>query len=220
MARLLYPRDSVSFITNAIRRHQRLCRKTPNGEVFIKAIQPVFKNIIDKNALYEQAQLAREDAYDDVLIADYDLDNIIRNVFDTWKTYTRKHTSEHEVNKIFPDGSFSDIVRMPYADEPNAADAIAASIESLGKAHELFALAAEIRTATATLRKAIDNYKEAIRTEKAADAEVEIVKADIIRAYEINYLDARKILGVTMCERLFPQLSAHTNSKPVEKPVA
>lgn len=206
MARQLYPRDSAAFMLNAIRRHQRLCRKNPSGAVFIQAIQPAATTLEQRVNLLVQAALARQDAYDDVLLADSDLDNAIRNVFDACKTYERQHTGEALVNKIFSNGGYSDIVRMPYAEEPNAADTIALKIENLVNNHPVYAMAATIRQAANAVRKAIELHKETIRKEKAAEAELEIAKADTIRAYEVNYLDARRKLGSTNADRLFPAL--------------
>lgn len=206
MARQLYPRDSAAFMLNAIRRHQRLCRKNPSGAVFIQTIQPTATALEQRVNVLVQATLARQDAYDDVLLADLDLDNGIRDVFDASKTYERQHNGEALVNKLFSNGGFSDIVRMPYADEPNAADAIAAKIESLGNNHPIYPMAATLRQTAEAVRKAIEVHKDAIRNEKAAEAELEIAKADTIRAYEVNYLDARIKLGSNNANRLFPAL--------------
>jgi hypothetical protein len=217
MARLLYQRDSSAFMLNAIRRHKRLCQQNPNGGTFITAIQPAETALRNTCKLLEDAEFAREDAYDDVQLADYDLDNTIRDTFDAWKPYVRNHATEHEVNRIFPDGTFSRIVRMPYANEPNEADAMAAKIESLGATHQLYPFAAAIKAKTAPVRTAIDAHKETIRKQKLAEAEVEIAKMDAVRAYEINYLDARKQLGVIAAERLFPQLSVGEKDEDLAK---
>lgn len=208
MARLLYQRDSAEFMLNAVRRHKRLCRKNPNGEPFINAIEPAEAALRGKFGLLQEAEYAREDAYDDVQLADYDLDNVIRDTFDAWKTHLRSNPMEHEATRIFPNGTFSDIVRMSYVDEPNEADGIATKIESLGATHQLYLFAAAIRAKTVIVRKEIEAHKEAIRNQKMAEAELDIAKMSVIRAYEINYLDARKKLGVRIAERLFPQLSS------------
>jgi hypothetical protein len=80
MARLLYLRDSAPFINGAVRRHSRLCRKFSGGEPFIKSITPVFNQFQDKQKALQQTADAREDAYDDIMLADRDLDNQIRTV--------------------------------------------------------------------------------------------------------------------------------------------
>ena len=206
MARQLYPYDSAAFMLNSIRRHLRLCRKTPTGAGFAQAIQTTATNLEQKKNLLEQARQARQDGYDDVLLADNDLDNTIRNAFDACKTYERQHAGEALVSKIFGTGGYSGIVRMSYADEPNAADSIAVKIENLVNNHPIYAMAATLRQAADAVRKAIELHKDAIRKEKLAEAELEIAKADTIRAYEVNYLDARLKLGSSNADRLFPTL--------------
>lgn len=217
MARLLYQRDSAEFMLNAVRRHKRLCRKNPNGEPFINAIEPAEAALRGKFGLLQEAEYAREDAYDDVQLADYDLDNVIRDTFDAWKPYARNNPMEHEVKRIFPDSTFSDIIRMPYLDEPNEADGIAIKIESLGTTHQLYPFAAAIRAKTTIVRNEIEAHKEAIRKQKMAEAEVEIAKISVVRAYEVNSLDARKQLGAIAAERLFPQLASREKNEAQAK---
>lgn len=215
MARLLYVSDSAGYMLNVVRRHQRLSRKNPNGTNLITVIQAPAEALRDKLKKLGDAKIAREDAYDDVLLADMDLDNSIRDVFDSCKSYERKHAGETLLTRIFPNGTFADIVRMPYVDEPNAAEAVAVKIESLTPSHELYPLAATLRKNITAVRTAIDSHKEAIRQEKAQEAEVEIAKADVVRAYENNYLDARKTLRAA-AERLFPVLAPKTKNDTVE----
>lgn len=211
MARLLYQRDSAAFMLNAIRRHQRLCRTHPSGNVFITSIQPFADTLKSKADLYEVAVNGAQNAGDDVLLADNDLDNTVRNVFDDCRKYDRSHSEGQVLGKIFKDGTFSEIVRMPYKDEPNEVEKIAVKIESLGNAHQLYPLAALLRASVAKVRTAIEAHKTAIRESGATAAELEISKADAVRAYEANYLDARKTLGRANAERLFPSLSAANN---------
>jgi hypothetical protein len=49
------------------------------------------------------------------------------------------------------------------------------------------------------------------------EAEVEIAKMSTVRAYEINYLDARKQLGAVATEQLFPQLASRERTETPEK---
>lgn len=218
MARMLYLRDSASFMLNAVRRHRRLCNKISYGASYSEAILPAATALEGKYKLLKTASGNREDAYDDVMLADSDLDNIIRDTFDTWKPYLRNHQTDLQANRVFPDGKFSNIIRLPYADEPNEADGVAAKIESLGATHPLYPLAARIKTQTAVVRNAIAAHKEAIRKQKLEEAEVEIAKMDLVRAYEVNYLDARKQNGAIAADRLFPQFISRDKDEAPEKP--
>ncbi|HEX3010211.1 MAG TPA: hypothetical protein VHO90_21620 [Bacteroidales bacterium] len=217
MARMLYLRDSASFMLNAVRRHRRLCNKISYGAPYSEAILSAATSLDGKYKLFETASNNREDAYDDVILADDDLDNTIHNAFDSCSTYERKHPGQIFLKTIFLKGTYSDITRMRYPDEPNEADKVAARIENLGNAHELYPLAATIRTSTASVRTALNAYEEAIRLEKAADAEVEIKKLAVVRTYEGNYLDARKNHGKENAERLFPKLSIKKEEEGTEE---
>jgi hypothetical protein len=97
---------------------------------------------------------------------------------------------------------------MPYAEEPDEADKIIVKIQSLGQSHAVYPYAVEIKQKADAVRNAINLYKEAIRSEKAAEAELEIAKTDLACQYEHNYLDARKKLGDVEAERLFPSLTS------------
>ena len=215
MARLLYQRDSASFMLNAIRRFIRLCHQNPAGAAFILIVQGVANALQSKYDLLLAAIIDRENAYDDVQLADYDLDNVIRNTYDTWKIYTRQHSSDLKVINFFTSGH-TEITRIPYVDEPNVADGLATKIESLGNTHSLYPLAAEIRIHTAKVRTGIEAHKERIRLQKAAEAEVEIAKMDAVRGYEVAYLDSRKSLGAEGAERLFPRLAAPDKAETPE----
>lgn len=221
MATLLYPRDSVSFVQNAIRRHTRLCRQTSGAEVLINAISPIGQQLDEKKKLCDLAAEARENVYDDILLADRDLDNAVRNAFDASKQYERSNPGSPVLSKLFPNGTFSDIVRMPYADEPDETEKLAVRIASLGNQHPLFVHADTLRARAEAVRKAIQSFKDALKAEKAAEAEVEIAKLAAIRQYEHNYLEARKTLGVMLAERLFPALHARSNgNNEEEKPAS
>lgn len=215
MARLLYPRDSAKFILNGCRRHVRFCQQNPLGAPYILPIQTPVKVLQTKEDLLEDAKTHREDTYDDVMLGDFDLDTTIKSTSETSKAYMLKHSTDLKVQQLFPNG-YSEITKTPYALEPDKADAVASMIESFGTEHELFPLAAEIRKETANVRAKIVTMKEAIRLQKAAEAEVEIAKLDVIRAYEANYLNARLQLGVMAAERLFPVLTPEKEEE--EKP--
>ena len=208
MARMLYLRDSARFVLNVTRLHIRRCQQNPNGAAFILPIQTPVNVLKSKVALEDTAITNRQDAYDDVMLADFDLDNTVKNTSDLSSAYMRKHSTDLKVQQLFPSGGYSEITRAPYVLEPDKADALAAKIESFGNTHELYPLAAEIRTGTANVRTKIEDHKDAIRLQKAAEAEVEIAKLDVNHAYEVNYLNARIQLGSVAAERLFPNLSS------------
>ncbi|MDP4209980.1 MAG: hypothetical protein Q8928_14295 [Bacteroidota bacterium] len=217
MARQLYQRDSAAFHLNATRRHIRLARQQKGAEGFADAIQPFFLDLQEKQKLTVQANQQREDTYDDIMYADQALDDAIRTTYETCKQYDRNHPGEALVLKIFPNGTFSEIVNMPYAEEPLAADRIAVSIENLGEKHPVYSLVADLRAKIAGVNATLEAYKQNLTHLTHAQVAEEASKASLRQQYEFNYLDARKQLGTTYAERIFPQLSVRSKTTTEEE---
>lgn len=207
MARMLYLRDSATFMLNVLRRHQRLSRKVQAGENYSKDIQPVFDKLKAQVALNTQAEVDRQNSHDDVLFADSDLDNVIRDVYDACKGYDRNNAGSSILNTIFENGTFSEIIHMPYDKEPGEAEKLIVKLESFGASHNIFPQAARLRKAIEDVNKALEVFKTQIRNEKKVEAEMEIIKMETIRAYENNYLNARRQFGSALTEKIFPVLS-------------
>ena len=218
MARLIYKRDSTAFHLKAVRRHIRLARKIKGAEKFADLIAPFQQGLIEKNRVTTLADEKREDTYDDVISADLSLDDAVRTTYENGKQYDRSHPGEQVLLKLFPNGTFSDIISMPYAEEPMAAERIAASITLLGDTHPLFPMAEEIRNRIAGVNAALEAYKLVVTELTQAEVEEEAAKADVRKQYEFNYLDSRKELGVTYAERIFPVLGNRSKGNTTEEP--
>lgn len=214
--RRIYQRDSTSVHLGAVRRFISLARKQKGTEKFIQSILPKQQKLLEKHQLCTVANEQREDAYDDILYADRDLDDTIRTTFEKCKQHDRENVSDQVLLKIFPDGTFSEIVNMPYAKEPEAAERIAATIETLGETHPLYPMAATLRVNITNVNKAIEAYKKAVTELTRTEVEEETAKAELRQQYEFNYLDARKELGLTFADRIFPALTSRT--KDTETP--
>lgn len=213
---MLYQRDSTDLHLKATRRFSRLARKLKGASTLAEGIVPFHQKLIDRHKQTLLADERREDAYDDILYADQILDDTIRTVFDNAKLFERNNPGQQVIVKIFPNGTFSEIVNMPYADEPAAAERIAASIDMLGNQHVLFPLAAELRSKIADVNNAMAEYKNVITELTRAEVEEETAKADLRKQYEFTYLDGRKILGAKLVERIFPVLTNRTKSTEAE----
>lgn len=218
MAQLLSSRYSAERCMNSGRRHQRLSKQVVNDETLSNQIQPAMDECGLKLDASEQKAQNREDAYDDLVLADRYLDDEIRSIFDTCKKYDRDHPGALVLIKVFPDEKFGDLIRLSFSDEAGEAEKIALRLESLGSVHELFPFVSRLKTKIDAVKSALDNHKNAIREEKMAEAEVEIAKEALIRQYEVNYLDARRKYGRLTCEKLFPRTNTrNTSSELVEQ---
>ncbi len=224
MAQLLYSRDSSQRHMSATRRHLRLCKQVKNTQALVKQITPAFDLLSEKEQAFQEKQILREDRYDDMLLADTQLDDSVRNLFGRCQEHERAHLGENTLLQIFPEGTFSQIVNMNREKEPAEVEKIAIRLENLGDKHPLYVFAAELRQKVEGARKAIRAYRESVQVVKVAETECEMARADLRRQYENNYLDARKLMGKTVAERLFPKINNTNRSgkttAEAEKPSA
>lgn len=218
MAQLLYERISTRKHLSATRRHMRLCRQFNGTQFLVDQVQLPYNSLKDKHADTRKKQEQREDRYDDLLIADNQLDDQVRLVFRRCEEHDRANPAAAVMPRVFPEGKFGHIVNMNLQEEPDTVERLAMRIEALGKDHPLFPLAAELRNQVAASRKAIRAYEDVIKQLKSCEADEEIAQATLRRQYENNYLDARKQLGKIRAERLFPKVnSASRTAQTVEE---
>ena len=212
MAQLLSSRYSAERCMNSGRRHQRLSKQVVNDERLSNQIQPAMDDCKLKLTITDQKAEIREDAYDDLVLADRFLDDEIRSLYDSCKKYDRDHPGALVLMKIFPAEKFGDIVRLPFAVEAGEAEKIALRIEHLGAEHDLSVYLSTMNTKINAVKKALDRYHTAIRNEKMAEAEVVIAKEVLVSKYEANYLDARRKYGKSTCDKLFPKTTIRNTS--------
>ena len=176
MARMLADRDSTDLHLNLSRRHQRLARRFALTEL-VNAIKPAIDELAKKQSAAEDRDLDRQGAYDDILATDGDLDDTIRNLFDSAAIFDRDNATANTVETLFPGGGYGDIIDEPLAKEPATADALAIKVTSLGAGHVLAPHAAKITAAAQAVRVSLAAQEEAIRAAKNADADEEIAQA-------------------------------------------
>ncbi len=215
MAKMLSDRESTDRHLDSTRRHIRLCKQVKGAEQLAANIEPAYRDLLQKQAATRAKLEAREDAHDDAILRDADLDDAVRTTFERVKQFDRENPGAQVLLKIFPQGRFSDITRAERAKEPDVVEEVATRLASLGEKHPLNAIAVDLRAKVETARASNAAFLEAIRNQKLAEAEEEIAQANLRRQYEFNYLDARKTLGRAMAERLFPHFSA---GEPLEEP--
>ena len=214
MARMLADRDSTDLHLNLARRHQRLARRYKQPPL-VAAIQAAIDGLSARQAAAADKELDRQGAYDDLLAADGDLDDGIRNLFSAAETFDRDHLGAGVLAMLFPSGGFGTTIELDIAQEPAAAEALAAKIGTLGAAHALALHDAKLRVLAKTVRDALKALDDAVRAAKTADAEEEIAQGTLRRQYEHNYLAARQSLGRGISERLFPKANRSQTSEAV-----
>ena len=220
MATMIRDSASTDSHLNSARRHQRMCQQFNGAGKFAEAIQPQVDELKVKQEETGLKVNLKEDAYDDMLSADADLDNQVRTVYENCKQFDRENPSANVLGKIFPDGKFSHIINVSLTKEPDLVQQIVVRLQNLGESHALFPLAEQLGKAIEASRKAIDSFNDAIRAQKVAEAEEEIAQAALRRQYEGNYLDARKEFGRTSADRLFPKAYRGPAVEEIEEEIA
>jgi hypothetical protein len=208
MATLLRDNQSTQTHLNAVRRHMRLCGLQKGAGPLVAAIEPAYKDLIEKHMSATLKVQQREDALDTVILLDADLDNEVRTAFERCNQHDRENQGPPVLATIFPEGKFSVITSVNRNQEPDVVEKLAVRLESLGNGHPLFGLAAGLKQRADASRQAITALYLAITEQKKSEAEEEIAQLALRRQYEINYLEARRTLGRDTAERLFPKLSS------------
>ncbi len=218
MASMLREKDSTDRHLNLSYRHVRLCNMHKGAEILASNIKPAIQNLASKQENTKQKQLAREEAYDDVILSDVNLDNCVKTVFERCKQFDRDNVGENILPRIFPESKFTTITELNRYEEPAAVNLVAVRLENLGPNHPLFGLAQELRNQTAASLTAIEKLRQAEAAEKTALTEENLARAALRKQFELNYLEARKIFGKEQAERLFPKGTPYTTKNTEENP--
>ncbi len=206
MATMLQNDDSSQKHIEVVRRHQRRCRRTKGAAEFAAAIEPARANLKEKLDGRLKLIEMEQDARDDLELADGDLDDCVITVSDRAKEIDRDQPGQNLHAKLFPSGRTTDFTEADILVEPNETDKIAVAIDSLGKEHALAPLAARLRSLGDAGRNAAKAVGDAIRARKVGEADEELAQAELRKAYEMNYVNARGKLGRRLAERLFPRI--------------
>jgi hypothetical protein len=205
MARLLYKQDSTALYIRLTRRHIRLCGQVKGGAPYAQAIQPKLDRLLQTAQALSVAEDVYENTYDDLILKDADLDDGVRTLFERSRQYDRENGGSVSV-LLFPDLTFSDIVNMPYSEEPKKVSSLIQKLETLEPAHELRSLASVLQQKVDAVNGALNARQQAADGIRKAQVDEELAKNEVRAQYEANYLDARKSLGKQTAESLFPKL--------------
>jgi hypothetical protein len=205
MARLIYKQDTLALHKRLTRRHIRLCGQIKGGASYAQAIQPKLNALLQTEQASAAADEVYENTYDDLVLKDAELDNGVRTLFERSKQYDRDNGGNISV-LLFPDLTFSDIVNMPYSEEPKKVQSLIQKLETLEQGHELRPLINFLQQRVDAVNVALEARKQAADNIRRCQVDEELAKNDLRAQYEANYLDARKLLGKQIAESLFPKI--------------
>jgi hypothetical protein len=220
MARMLNTRMSSESILNNAGRHQRLCKQVVGAEQLATAIQPVVDKLKEKHVLSLTALDDKGTAYDNVVLKDTILDDVIRDISDAAKQYDRKNVGRGIYTSLFPDGKTTSITNVSYSQEPIETDKFLSRFDKFEEGNSLLAHKEPLTAAIADLRTMLSAYELAINKEKMALEVESSAQDDVIRQYEFNYLDAAKLFGKKYANRLFPKTPKYKKKEVAEEVVA
>ncbi len=216
MAQLLYPRQSTGKCINIGGRHIRLCRRKGKEE-FITPILPILNKLIEKNNETNEIKKKREAAYDDLVLDNHDLGDLVRTCYDLCKQLDREYTGRTILKLIFPDGKLSGIIYASLHSKPDIVELLVVRIESLGADHPLNEKVAGLKEGLNICRDSLKAYNNCITEQKMTKTLEDIAKTSLIQQYEYNYLDIARKYGKHYANKFFPIINSSTkDSKEVE----
>jgi len=217
MARMLNTRMSSESILNNANRHQRLCKQVVGAEQLASTIQRPIDVLKAKHQISIDAYEDKGAAYDNMVLKDTLLDDVVRDISDAAKQYDRKNVGRAIYTVLFPDGKTTSITNVSLSKEPDLADKLLLRFDNFEEGNSMLEHKAPLAEAIAEARTAITAYNLAITNEQKA-LEVEAsAKDDVIRQYEFNYLDAAKLFGKKYANRLFPKTPKAKKKEVVEE---
>lgn len=202
----LLERDSTDKHLKAAYRNMRKCTQIEGASTYGSSLKPFYNKLVAAAAQTKTAIQNSENAYDDIMLANQQLNNTVKIVFNRVSEYEQSDSGSAMVRNLFSDGKFSSLTRLHYEKKPDEAVALVKKIQSLGETHPLYPLAALVQERIDTLKTAIDDYGIAQNAEAGIKAEEKMVKAALRKQYLNNYLDAIKELGKEKAEMLYPAL--------------
>ena len=205
----LYEYYSISKCLNASDRSIRLCRQIPGGSKYEQALLPIYNETVAKYRLWDDAIRNSQAASDNNKLYDKFLDEVLVKVNHRCEEFDTANTGSFTRTTLFPNGNYGDIIRMNIYKEPAKATEMAQKLEQFGTTHELYPLAAEIKTAVTAVENAFKNETDVIKAEGIARTNAELAKLALIRKYNSNYFQAADEGGKAFAEKLFPDLGGN-----------
>jgi len=207
--------SSEKLLNNAIR-HQRLCNQVVGAEKLGAAIQIPINNLKEKYQLSQDRMQDKTADYDNVVLRDTILDDVIRDISDAAKQYDRKNVGRGIYTLLFPDGKTQSIIKASMTKEPDKAEQLLLRFNNFEEDDAMLVHKEPLSKTIADARTAISVYEQAITNEKKALAEEAMAKDDLVRQYEFNFHDAAKLFGKKFANRLFPKTPRTKKEVPTE----
>lgn len=216
MGEMLRDADSTDRHRSVVYRHTRLCKRLKGAEFLITKITPAYDALGAAQANTQQAQLDKDSASDDLAFQGQQGADLLRSVFSRAEDHDRQHPGERILPKLFPEGGYGDYIQSTGVVSVSTLHTLVSRVTGLGPSHAMSGLATELTAQATAIQSAETAYKEATLAHHSKAADEEVAQADLRKAYEENYLEARKVFGKALAERLFPRFRRRSSSEDGE----
>lgn len=219
MAQMLSLKDSAAKVRRAVRRHLRLVRRS-GDEKAIAVAERITKSVMvleDAMAVAAKAVEAAEDAFDDWNQDDARLDQLVRRLHLRCRDWDLAHSGARSVDLVFGDMTPSEITYAPRHKEPELVAKLLVRARKLPEDHPAVPLLGDLERAAEGSRRSQQAYIDAQQRVAAANAEVQLAKAVVIRAYRDNFIDIERACGPELADEVFPTLRRYRKMREEER---
>jgi hypothetical protein len=218
MAQAIRPENSVEKNELVSKRHASLCSQVPGAEVLAQAISAPISNLSEKIHNYKIRSEESTKSLDVLIYNTSLLKNQLRNTADKLKGYDRDHPGSNTMGMVFPNNLTPFLTANPF-ETTKEVSMIIPKLQTLGIEHPAAGDVPKIMEKIERCSQSIIKCNEADANLNMAKSELEISHGVLIKQYNINILEAKKMFGNDFSDNLFPKSrTAKRNPSPVPSP--
>ena len=221
MATMPHASFSTARLKNIGRRVCRLCAQSGNGaQKYCDTITIALDELERKRAEAEAKAIERDAAHDNAVHSDRTLDDAVRTARDQCLEYERNNGFVPVVEKVFPDGIITPIIRTNRVKEQEKVRQVINRIREIApEGGRLADIAAALEAVLDAALKAHDALAE--KTLECDDAKTgeSLGRVKFIEQYNGVYHDACHEFGRRRAEYLFPDIPGRKNTADEESKI-
>jgi hypothetical protein len=194
----------------------RLGRQVKGAQELVTAIEPFYTDLVQKTNQVDILSEETEFKRDSVALADANLDDKVRDLYEACKKYDRDHPGLKISARLFPAGT-TPVVYAPTEAEPTMVADLIKAIQNLGEGHPLAEHIPLLQAAIADVRTAIEELHVAINAERDAEGTALLSKNNLTQQYGENIHNASIKFGNEYANRLFPPIKPKAKAEETKE---
>jgi hypothetical protein len=206
MARLPQASFSTASLITLSRRACRLCEQNGNGaQRYVPHIVEIRAELEARRHVAEMKNLERIMALDASNLAEKTLDNAVRTAYNECLELEWGIISVSIVEKAFPGGMITPIIRASKEKKPVIATKVVASLQAMAlECGPLAGIAAKLDVSLQSAIQARDDYEQKAYESDTAWALEKLARMEFVHKYDAVYHTACGDLGRRFADKLFP----------------